>query len=138
MLSVDGSVLVVFLLLLILVFVLSKLFFNPLRKVMDERKAKLKTNRDAAAKAIEEYEKSVRDIEESLHAARSNAMAVRDEFEQQALKEKDKMLKDVSQECRDQVNKARAEMEKQIQGLKKDLEKESQKLAKEIEKKLLD
>ena len=138
MLSVDISALFVFLLIWVLIFVMTKLFFNPLRKVMGERKAKLKGSQEASQKAVDEYEKAVRGIEENLKSARSAAIATRDEFEQDALKEKEKILRDVSEECRAQLNEAKSEISAQVQALKRELKNESKNLAQMIEKKLLD
>jgi len=138
MLSVDISAVVIFLLIWVLVFVLTKLFFNPLRKVMDERKTRLRNNQEASSKAIAEYEDIVQEIEENIKSARSAANATREEFEQRAFREKEKILDDVSKECRAQVSEAKAEIDKQMQALKKELKKESNNLAEKIEEKLLD
>jgi F-type H+-transporting ATPase subunit b len=138
MLSIDISAIVIFLLIWVLVFILTKLFFNPLRKVVDERKTRLRNNQEASSKAIAEYEEIVKEIEENIKSARSAANTIREEFEQRALREKEKILDNVSKECRAQVSEAKAEIDKQMQTLKKELKKESENLAEKIEKKLLD
>ena len=94
--------------------------------------------RQASQKAVDEYETTVREIEENLKSARSAASATRDEFEQNALKEKEKILSDVSEECRAQLNEAKSEISTQVQALKRELENESKNIAQMIEKKLLD
>ena len=138
MLSIDGTFIIVFSIVWVLFFVLTRLFYNPIRKVMAERKAKLDGDKNATELAIVQYEQKMKEIEESIKAARSSANATRDDFEKEALKTKDDMLKEISSECRSQVDEAKVKIEKEVDKIKKDLEKESEDLARKIEKKLLD
>jgi F-type H+-transporting ATPase subunit b len=138
MLDIDASVIVIFLLVWILLFILTKVFFNPLRKVMRERDKQILENRQSAEKAFEKYEKSIREIEESLKTARTASYATRDQFEKDALKEKERMIAEVTKELRSQVDGAKTEMDERIAKLKLDLEKISHTLAKDIEKKILE
>ena len=138
MLSIDASVIVIFFLVWILLYVLTKIFFNPLRKVMHERDKKILDNRQSAEKAFEKYEQSIREIEEKLKNARIASYATRDQFENDAAKEKERMISEVTNEVRSQVDGAKAEMDERIAKLKKDLDKISQTLAKDIEKKILE
>jgi F-type H+-transporting ATPase subunit b len=138
MLSIDASLIVIFLLVWVLLFVLTKVFFNPLRKVMRERDKKIQDNRQAAQSALEKYEKSIQAIEENLRNARTDSYATRDRFEKEAHKEKERMIADVTKEVRSQVEMAKTEIDERISNLKKDLEKASRDLAEDIEKKILE
>lgn len=138
MLSIDASVIVIFLLVWILLFVLTKIFFNPLRKVMRERDKKILENRQSAEKAFEKYELSIREIEEGLKNARTASYTTRDQFEKDALKEKERLVAEVTKEVRAQVDEAKTEMDDRIAKLKKDLDQISQTLAVDIEKKILE
>lgn len=137
MLSVDASLIVVFVIVWVLVFVLSKLFFNPLRKVMNQRKSKIEGDLQASDKAIAEYESRVKEIEDSLKAARSSGAETRDSFEKDALKEKERLIKEMSDQSRAQIREVQARIDKQVSDIKKELEAESDELAKIIEKKIL-
>jgi len=53
MISIDASLIVIFLIVWVLVFVLSRLFFHPLRKVMQEREDKVQGSREACEKSTE-------------------------------------------------------------------------------------
>jgi F0F1-type ATP synthase membrane subunit b/b' len=47
MLSLDGNVIVVFLIVWILFFVLTRLFFNPVRRVRNAREKAIRENKEA-------------------------------------------------------------------------------------------
>jgi F-type H+-transporting ATPase subunit b len=137
MLSVDISALVVFFLVWILLIILTKIFYNPLRKIMTERKLKIQKKVDASDDATAEYERTVGEIEESVKSAKASAFATMERFEKDALAEKEKIMEDISNECRAQIQKARQEIEKQLSDIKRELDAESEELAHKIEKKLL-
>lgn len=137
MLSLDANVLVVFAIIWILVFVLSKLFFNPVRRVRDRRDHGIAADREARLKALETYDRSLADIESSLKSAKAAAESARNLLEQEALKEKTRLLAEVSAECRHQVEEARADLERATREIQDRLEKEASVLAEKIEKKLL-
>jgi len=137
MLSVDIGAVIIFFIVWILLIVLTRIFFNPVRKVMHDRNHLLKNNRDVEEKAITDYEKTIQNIEEDIKAARIDAIATRTKLEKEAQKEKEKILSEVSQQCREQVQEAQRELGKELGRLKAELESESELLAEKIEKRLL-
>ncbi|OGD19772.1 MAG: hypothetical protein A2W03_17365 [Candidatus Aminicenantes bacterium RBG_16_63_16] len=137
MLSLDANLVIVFAVVWILVFVLSKLFFNPVRRVRDQREAGIKADRQARQQALDSYERSLAEIEASLKDAKAAAESARSLLEQEALKEKSKLLAEVSAECRRQVEQARADLELVTRELQGSLERDASNLAEQIEKKLL-
>jgi F-type H+-transporting ATPase subunit b len=137
MLQIDPSIILVFAIVWVLVLVLTKTVFNPIRRVMRDRDEGIKTDREAGERAEQEYTDSLQRIEDDIKKARAAAYAIQDSLEKEALKEKEKLLTEVSQECRTQVDEARQELQKQVKDLKSDLEKESARLAEKIEEKLL-
>jgi F-type H+-transporting ATPase subunit b len=138
MLSIDFTAIIVFVLIWILVLILSRVFFKPVRRVMDARESGTRGNREAARSAAEATEAGLRRIEEDLKAARAEADGVRDALETEALKEKARLIADLHAETRKQIDAARREMDDRIVLLKKELEGEAERLAGEIEKKVLD
>ncbi len=137
MLQVDLSVFAVVAIVWILVLVLTKVFFKPIQGVVRKREEGLRQDRAAGEKAQTEYEASIQKIEDDIKKARISAYNVRDKFEKEALKGKERMLAEVSKECRAQVEDARNELAKQIDELKDDLKGQSELLAEKIEKRLL-
>ncbi len=138
MISVDISLVVVFILIWILLAVLTRIYFNPVRRVMKERDSKISDDTKAGKNADEKYEKIIEKIEEDLKAAKNSSAQVKDSFEKQALKEKEKMMSDISSECRAQVKEAQRALDEQISELKKKIHKESGDLAKKIGDKILE
>jgi F0F1-type ATP synthase membrane subunit b/b' len=138
MLDIDlKSVIVICLIVWMLVVVLKKIFFNPLAKTLDERDTNVQGNREACQKSIEDYEMTVQEIEERIREAKAMSRAARESIEQDALREKDRLLAEVSTECRNSVEEAKRELEKQMQSLQKEMKSRSERLAERIEKRLL-
>lgn len=137
MLSIDLSLLVVFLIVWILLFVLKRIFFKPLTKVMEKRNAEIGDNQRSTETANIDYEQIVQKIEEDLRSAREASRKSKIKLQSEALKEKEKSLADISKECRGQVQGAKEKMEKKVEALKKDLESQSEVFAEKIEKRLL-
>ncbi len=137
MISIDASFIAVFFIVWILVVFLTKVFFNPLRKIMTERKIKIETNLQTADKDSKSFEQISLQIEESLKAARVKSQALREKFEQEGLKEKQRILDEINTACRNEVEAAKVKLERQIRDIKKEMEAKSRDFALEIEKKLL-
>lgn len=137
MLKIDASLIVIFLIVWILIFVLTRLFFKPLRKIMREREYKVQKGREAYQKSIEAYEKTVCEIEEKLKSAMAQSQQTKENIEREALKERERMLAEINAECRSQVEKAKKQLEKQMKSLKRELGSETRRMAERIEQKLL-
>ncbi|NIM57882.1 MAG: hypothetical protein GTO16_02925 [Candidatus Aminicenantes bacterium] len=138
MIEIDASFIAIFIIVWILVFVLSRVFFNPLRKIMEEREDKVKGRQEAFRESTEVYEKTVYEIEERLKSARILSEQTKDNLKHEALKERERMLEDISTEYRNQVEKAQQELEKQTASLRRELSAEAESLAERIEQKLLE
>ena len=137
MLDLDISLFVVFAIVWILLFVLKKVFFNPLQKVRDERDALIHQNKSAASKSQEDYEQTLSEIEEQMRKARLDAITTRNALEKEAQEKKDELIADVSRESKKMVEKGKAELNEQMKTLFEEMEEKSQVLAKNIEKRLL-
>lgn len=138
MIDIDASFIAIFIIVWIMVFVLSRVFFNPLRKIMEEREAKVKGRQEAFQESTEVYEKTVCEIEERLKSARILSEQTKDNLKHEALKEKERMLEEISTEYRSQVEKAQEKLEKQTTSLRRELGAEATLLAERIEQKLLE
>ncbi len=104
---------------------------------MEEREDKVQGNREAHQKSTEVYEKTVYEIEDRLKSARVLSEQIKESFEREALKERERMLEEISTEYRGQVEKARKQLENQTKSLKRELDTEARHLAERIEQKLL-
>jgi F-type H+-transporting ATPase subunit b len=137
MLAVDATLLIVFFIVWILLFLLKKVFFNPLRNILAAREENIENNLKAIEKAKTQYDTNLQKIEDSLKAARLAAKETQEKFASNALLEKERMLSEIGQECRAKVNEAKEQLEEKVDELKKDLASESKILSEKIEKRLL-
>lgn len=137
MLSIDASLIVIFVIVWILLGVLSKVYYNPVRKIMSKRDAEIEKDKRASQEALDKTETALRKIEEDMRSAKAAARSIKERLEKDALKEKENMLKELSQECRSQVEKAKKELQEQTRNMKKELEPQSVQLAERIVKKIL-
>jgi len=137
MLSINGNVIIVFLIVWILVFVLTKVFFNPVRRVRDKRRQEVQANKEAYEDAVASQQKGIQEIELAIKQAKAAAESAKETLRAEGLKEKNRMLAEISAEYKDQVEKARADLDRTIKDLKEKLEAETSALAGNIEKKFL-
>ncbi len=137
MLDLDISLFVIFAIVWILLFVLKKIFFNPLQKLRAEREALISENKLAAAKSQEDNEHTLSEIEEQMKQARMDALTTRNRLEKEAQKKREELIADISKESKKMVEESKADLEKQMENLFKEMEAKSETLAKKIEKRLM-
>ena len=137
MLKIDATALVVFAVVWILVLVLTRIFFKPLLRILDERAARIARDKGAAAGSREAYDSDLRRIEDGLKEARAASDGIRAAAETEALKEKSRLVREVQAEGRAEVERAKAELQSEMEALKKELEKRTAEIAESIEKKVL-
>jgi len=137
MLSIDLTFAVIFLLVWVLVLILSRVFFKPVGRMMEERGSRSRENKEAARKALDALTQDLRKIEESLKEAKAASDKIRESFEIEALKERTRLLSDLHAESRRQVEKAREEITEEIGRLKSELAGEVERLSGEVERKVL-
>jgi len=137
MLSINATFIVVFAIVWILVLVLTRVFFKPILRVLDERAARVAKDKTAAGEALKSYEDDIRRIEEGLKEARAAADGIRGAAETEALKEKSRLVREVQAEGRAEVEKAKEELLREMEALKKELDKRTEEIAETIEKRIL-
>ena len=107
MLSINVTALIVFAVVWVLVLVLTRIFFKPILRILDERAGRIAKDEAAASASRESYETDLRRVEEGLKEARAAAEAIRSSAETEALKEKSRLVREVQAEGRAEVEKAR-------------------------------
>jgi len=138
MLSINGTAIVIFLIVWILVLVLTRIFFKPVLRILDERSGRIAKDKAAAAAALGSYENDLRRVEEGLKEARAAGEAIRSTAETEALKEKSRLVREVQAEGRAEVEKAKQELRLEMDALKKELDARTAEIAETIEKSILD
>ena len=137
MLSIDITFVIVFLLVWIFVLVLSRVFFKPVGRMMEERGSRLRENKEAARKALDALTQDLRKIEESLKEAKAASDKIRESLEVEALKERTRLLSDLHAESRKQLAKAKEEINGDIERIKSELAGAVERLTGEVERKVL-
>jgi F-type H+-transporting ATPase subunit b len=137
MLSINVTALIVFAVVWVLVLVLTRIFFKPILRILDERAGRIAKDEAAASASRESYETDLRRVEEGLKEARAAAEAIRSSAETEALKEKSRLVREVQAEGRAEVEKAKEELLREMEALKKELDKRTAEIAETIEKRVL-
>jgi len=138
MLSINATALVVFAVVWILVIVLTRIFFKPVLRILDERAGRIARDKAAAEEARKAYEADLKRIEDGLKEARAAADAIRNAAETEALKDKSRLVREVQAEGRAEVERAKAELLREVETLKKELDKHTEEIAESIEKRILE
>jgi F-type H+-transporting ATPase subunit b len=108
MLSINATALVVFAVVWILVLVLTRIFFKPMLRILDERADRIAKDKAAAERARKSTEDDLK-----------------------------RLVREVQAEGRAEVEKAKAALAREIEALKKDLDKRTEEIAVDIEKRIL-
>ncbi len=137
MLQIDATALIVFAIVWILVLILTRIFFKPILRILDERAGRIAKDKASAEEALKAYEGDLRRIEDGLKEARAAADGIRTAAETEALKEKSRLVREVQAEGRAEVEKAKEELRREMEALKKDLDQRTEELAGSIEKRVL-
>jgi len=136
-LKIDLTFLVTFFIIWILVFVLSRIFFKPMTKIIQDRDAQIQGDKASSEKDAEAREQSLEKIDRTLKSARQAGEKRREEIEGEAHKEKNRLIADVSAASKRQIEQAKAELNEDLVRLKKELSGEAESLARRIETRLL-
>ncbi|MCX7975288.1 MAG: hypothetical protein N3B16_12455 [Candidatus Aminicenantes bacterium] len=137
MLSINANLIVVFVFVWITIFILKKIFFDPLQRVRAKREMILAEERTAYEKATKEVEELAEKIEFQLKQARQEALARRQALEAEALQARSELIGQMQAEYRRQIAQARQELTELTRQLKGELEAEIEAIASKIEEKLL-
>jgi len=133
----NAMAIVIFLIVWILVLVLTRVFFKPVLRILDERSGRIARDKAAAAEALGSYENDLRRVEEGLKEARAAADAIRSSAETEALKEKSRLVREVQAEGRAEIEKAKQELLREMEALKKELDARTAEIAETIEKRII-
>ena len=137
MIQIDGSFLVIFAIVWILVFVLNRVFFGPIKGIRDKRQDTLRQDREAAGNALDAYGQIVQRVEQDLKAARAQAEQVRDSLSAEALREKGRFLEELNAEYRQTVEKAKDDLRREMEGLRREMDSQVEFLSEKIEERLV-
>lgn len=136
-LSIDGSFLVVFISILLLIFILNRTLFKPINQVLDERNH-LGAGRMAEAKQLlAQYEQRLNGYEQQIQSARAEAYQFMETQRRDAQAARAEMIAQVKSETAAQIAAAREDISKQTVAAKANLESEARAMAGVISSQIL-
>ena len=135
--SPDGSLVFVLILFLIFVFVLNRILFRPISRVLDERQTLTEGAASEARAASHRYESKLTEYEAGIRHARGESYRRSEQERAAALDERRRMIEEAKQHGNEEIAKAKQEIDSQAAVARSALESESRKIAERISRTVL-
>jgi F-type H+-transporting ATPase subunit b len=135
--SPDGSLVVVFVLFMIFVFVVNRILFRPIGRVLDERQTLIEGSANEARAARRRYEARLAEYEATIRQARAESYRRAEQERAAALDERRRMIEEAKQQAREQIDLAKQEIERQVAQARAVLESEVRQIAQQISRTVL-
>jgi len=114
--SPDGSLIFVLILFLIFVFVLNRILFRPISRVLDERQTLTEGSANEARASRRRYEARLAEYEATIREARAEGYRRSEQQRAAALEERRHLIEEAKLQAHDQIDRARTEIERQVAG----------------------
>jgi F-type H+-transporting ATPase subunit b len=135
--SPDGSLLFIIALFMLFVFVMNRLLFRPIGRVLDERQALTEGAANEARAAARRYQARLAEYESSIRQARAESYRRLEQERAAALEERRRLIEDAKQKASGQIEQAKSEIGRQADGARAALETESRQIAATISRTVL-
>jgi F-type H+-transporting ATPase subunit b len=135
--SPDGSLIFVLILFVILVFVLNRILFRPIGRVLDERQTLTEGAANEARAARRIYESRLADYEATIRQARAESYKRSEQERAAALEARRRLIDDSKLQAHEQIERAKREIEQQVARARAALESESRQIAERISRTVL-
>ena len=133
----DGSLIFVLVLFLIFVFVLNRILFKPIGRVLDERETLTEGARTEARAATRRYQTELADYEARIRQARAESYKRLEQQRAAALEERRQLIEQAKADANDQIEQAKQQIAEQAAGARAALEVESRQIAAQISRSVL-
>ena len=135
--SPDGSLVLVLILFIIFVFVLNRILFRPIGRVLDERQTRTEGAANEARAARRRYEAKLAEYETTIRQARAEGYRRSEQERAGALEERRKLIEAAKQNTNEQIAHARSEIQEQVARARTALASESRQIADRISRTVL-
>ena len=135
--SPDGSLVLVLILFIFFVFLLNRLLFRPIGRVLDQRQNLTEGSANEARAARRIYETRLAEYEATIRKARAESYKQSEQERAVALEERRRVLDEAKQNAHEQIDRAKQEIEKQVTQARSALESESRQIAENISRTVL-
>ena len=133
----DGSLVFVLILFLLFVFVMNRLLFRPVSRVLDERQTLTVGATNDARAAARRYESKLEEYEATIRQARVVSYKKLEQDRAVALDERRQVIEAAKQQTAAEIAGAKAEIERQAAAARAALEVESRQIAEKISRTIL-
>ena len=133
----DGSLIFVLVLFIIFVFVLNRLLFKPIGRVLDERETLTEGAKTEARAATRRYQAQLADYEARIRQARGEGYRLLEQHRAAALEERRRLIEQVKAEAGEKIEQAKADIAGQAERARSALEVESRQVAAQISRTVL-
>ena len=130
--SPDGSLIFILVLFILFVFVMNRLLFRPISRVLDERQTLTEGATNEARAAVRRYQVKLNDYESAIRQARAESYKKLEADRAVALESRRRMIEAAKEETRDKISQAKSEVEQQAAAARASLESESRRVAETI------
>ncbi len=133
----DGTILIHIALILVMIFILNRTFFQSINKVLEARELQKRTNLTEAEAILLEAKKKREKLEAELLKARMEGYQIIEDVRKQALAEVQSEIQAIKTEITSKVAEEKANIQKEAEKAKKEIKKQAEKLAEKISNRIL-
>jgi len=135
--SPNGSLVFVLILFAVLVFVLNRILFRPIGRVLDERQTLTEGAANQARAARRSYEARLADYEATIRQARAESYKRFEQERATAAEERRRLIDEAKMRAHEEIERARRQIEEQVVQARAALESESRQIAERISRAVL-
>ena len=133
----DGSLVFILLLFLLFVFVMNRLLFRPVSRILDQRQTLTVGAANDARAAARRYEMKLNEYETTIRQARAESYKNLEAQRAVVLAERQQVVEAAKQETAEEISRAKAEIQRQSEQARATLEAESRQIAENISRTIL-
>jgi F-type H+-transporting ATPase subunit b len=135
--SPDASLLFIIALFLLFVFVMNRLLFRPIGRVLDQRQTLTEGATNEARAAARRYQARLAEYETTIRQARAESYRRLEQERATALEERRRLIEDAKQKSSGEIEQAKSEIKQQAEDARMTLEIESREIAATISRTVL-
>ncbi|GEM_PF-2058441 len=136
-LTLDGSLIAIFFIFWLTFLLLKKLYFDPYRRVIEERESFLAEREERYARATSSFEEKIQIIKDELERARREALEEVDKIRKEAERAREEKLQALREALAREEERFKEKIQGELRKTKESLKERIEWIAEEIEKKLL-
>lgn len=133
----DGTILIHIAIIITMVFVLNRLLFRPIIRILSEREARTHGRTDEARETIKKVGENVSRYENSLRQARAEGYSLLEQLQSEANAERQLKVAEVRREVEGQLGEEKNEIQSQAERARATLQGEAERVAGAIKTQVL-